>query len=280
MTAKGKLMLIGGNVDKGTVLEEKDASAKSIRFFELGILERIITELKGDCSRIEIITTASEIPDEIGRGYIKAFKKISCGNIALLDLGAGIKPDSPEAIRRVKECDGIMFTGGDQIALIKKLGHEKIIRQIKERYRHDENFLVSGTSAGAMALAELMIEKGRPSESLIKGNVTIGAGFGLVRGILVDTHFVQRGRFSRLIEAVVSKPKLLGIGLGEDTAVLLKNEVFETIGNNLVCIIDGKDILKNNYKTVAPGEAICVENMELHILAKGHRFDFKKRRVL
>lgn len=280
MAPKGKLMLIGGNVDKGSVLEEKDASAKSIRFFELGILERIITELKGHCSRIEIITTASDIPEEIGREYIKAFNKISCGNITLLPLGAGMKPDSPEAIRRIQECDGLMFTGGDQVALIKKLGHKKIIKQIKERYQHDENFLVSGTSAGAMALAELMIEKGRPSQSLIKGNVTIGAGFGLADGLLVDTHFVQRGRFSRLIEAIASKPKLLGIGLGEDTAVLLKSEIFETIGNNLVSIIDGKNILKNNYKTVAPGEPICVENMGLHILATGHRFDLKKRRIL
>ncbi len=280
MAPKGKLMLIGGNVDKGSVLEEKDASAKSIRFFELGILERIITELKGDCSHIEIITTASEIPEEIGRSYIKAFKKISCGSIALLDLGIGMKPDSPEAIRRVNKCDGIIFTGGDQAALIKKLGHKKIIKQIKERYQHDENFLVSGTSAGAMALAELMIEKGLPSQSLIKGNVTLGAGFGLVDGLLVDTHFVQRGRFSRLIEAIASNPKLLGIGLGEDTAVLLKNGIFETVGNNLVSIIDGKNILKNNYKTVAAGEPICVENMNLHILATGHQFDLRKRRVV
>lgn len=273
-------MLIGGNVDKGSVLEEKDSSAKSIRFFELGILERIITELKGDCSHIEIITTASEIPEEIGRSYIKAFKKISCGNIALLDPGIGMKPDSPEAIRRVNDCDGIMFTGGDQVALIKKLGHKKIIKRIKERYQHDENFLVSGTSAGAMALADLMIEKGLPSQSLIKGNVTLGAGFGLVEGLLVDTHFVQRGRFSRLIEAIASNPKLLGIGLGEDTAVLLKNEIFETVGNNLVSIIDGKNILKNNYKTVGAGEPICVENMNLHILATGHQFDLQKRRVV
>ena len=93
-----------------------------------------------------------------------------------------------------------------------------------------------------------MIERGRPSQSLIKGNVTIGAGFGLVDGLLIDTHFVQRGRFSRLIEAVASQPELLGIGLGEDTAVLLKNEIFETVGNNLVTIIDGKISLKTIIK--------------------------------
>lgn len=273
-------MLIGGNIDKGTVLEEKEATPRSIRFFELGILERIVTELKGDCSRIEIITTASEIPEEVGKEYIKAFNKISCGNIGLLPLGIKMDPDGPEAIRRVMECDGIMFAGGDQISLIKKLGHKKIIKQIRKRYRDDENFLVSGTSAGAMALAKLMIEKGNPTQSLIKGNVTIGTGFGFVEGLLLDTHFVQRGRFSRLIESIVSKPALLGIGLGEDTAVLLKNEIFETIGNNLVSIIDGKGIRKNNYKTLDSGDPICVENIGLHILAKGHCFDLKKRRVI
>ena len=280
MTAKGKLMLIGGNVDKGTVLEQKDGSAESIRFFELGILERIVTELKGDSSRIEIITTASKIPEEIGQEYIKAFNKISCGNISLLPIGTDMKPDSIEAINRIRECDGVIFTGGDQATLVKKLGHTKVIKEIKQRYEHDELFLVSGTSAGAMALAELMLEKGRPSQSLIKGNVTTGAGFGLVTDMIIDTHFVQRGRFSRLIETITSKPALLGIGLGEDTAVLLKDGILETVGNNLVSIIDGKNIIKNNYKTIAKGGAVCVENIGLHILATRHQFDLKKRRVL
>jgi cyanophycinase len=280
MKAKGKLMLIGGNVDKGSELEEKDESAESIRFFQLGILERIITELKGDCSRIEIICTASHIPEEVGHEYVNAFHKISCGNIALLPIGIDMDPNSPEVIQRIRESDGLMFTGGDQVRLVEKLGNTKAIREIRSRYLHDENFLVSGTSAGAMALGQLMIEKGRSSQALVKGNVSLGPGFGFLDELLIDTHFVQRGRFGRLIEVIAAKPRLLGIGLGEDTAVLLKNEILETVGTNLVSIIDGKHIRKNNYQEIAPGEPICIDNIGVHILATNHQFALANRRVL
>jgi cyanophycinase len=279
MTPRGKLMLIGGNVDKGTALTEKDESPESLRFFDLGILERIVTELRGNCSRIELITAASQIPEEVGQEYIKAFNKISCGNVGVLPESE-IQSDSPEVAKRIRDCDGVMFTGGSQATLIKKLKNTKVIKEIKGRYHKDENFLVSGTSAGAMALPNLMIEKGSPSESLVKGNVIIGTGFGLLENLMVDTHFVQRGRFSRLIEAIAFNPGLLGIGLGEDTAVLLKDGIFETVGNNLVSLIDGRSIRKNNYKTISTGEAVCVEHMVLHVLATGHQFDLKKRRVL
>ena len=279
-TAKGKLMLIGGNVDKGSGLEENDGTKGSIQFFHLGILERIIRELKGDCSRIEIISTASMIPEEVGPEYVKSFHKIGCGNVGVLPLGIDMKADNDEVIRRITDCDGVMFTGGDQVTLIKKLGNSRVIREIKRRYQDEEDFLVSGTSAGAMALGGQMIENGKPSQSLLKGNVSLGSGFGFLNELLIDTHFVQRGRFSRLIEAIAGNPDLLGIGLGEDTAVLLKNQILETVGTNLVSIIDGKNILKNNYLDIKPGEPVCVENIGLHILATNHQFTLKDRRVL
>jgi cyanophycinase len=279
LDSKGKLMLIGGHVDKGTSEEGGFSRPSGIRFFELDILKRLVRELKDREGRIEIISSASEIPEEIGEEYKKAFNRINFPNTGLLHLGIKENPDDKEVIKRIEICAGLIFTGGSQEKLMKIIGNKRIAEIIKKRYFHDKDFIVSGTSAGAMVLSEIMISGGTAVDALFKGNVKLGKGLGLSPDLIIDTHFIQRGRFGRLIEAVTANPGKMGVGLGENTAVLLKNEKLEIVGSNLVVIIDGKKITKNNYNNIKTGEGILAENINIHVLPKNSYFNLKDRKV-
>src|SRR4051812_32288905 len=98
--------------------------------------------------------------------------------------------DRKDFLRRLQSCDGIMFTGGDQVLICKALLKSKFLSLMQKRFKKEKDFLVSGTSAGAMALTEVIIARGRPSETLKKGRVKLIQGLGLLSQIIIDTHFV------------------------------------------------------------------------------------------
>ena len=273
----GKIILIGGNVEKGEPIIAK-RTKPWLKKSHPEILERILTEMKGADSRIEIITSASEIPDEVGKDYKRALRRLKSKNIGLMHFKNRREADKKEFIERINACDGIIFTGGDQVLLCRSLKKSDLLKAIKKRYESEADFLVSGTSAGAMALAEVMIADGRPSEALTKGHIKISKGLGLLPDIIVDTHFIQRGRFSRLIEATATYPSKLGIGLGENTAVFFhKPEMVETIGSSLVVLIDASQMSYNNIKQINVNDSICVQDIKLHILPQNHKFNITKK---
>ncbi|MDO9184371.1 MAG: cyanophycinase [Bacteroidia bacterium] len=248
---------------------------------KMEIFERIINELKGVDSRIEIVTSASEIPGEIGIEYQKVFKKLKCKNIGVLHFKNSKEANLPENIDRLENCDGLLFTGGDQVLLSNILLKTNFLKRLKERYTKEKDFLISGTSAGAMALTQKMIAAGAPSESFVKGHIKITKGLNLLPHVIIDTHFIQRRRFSRLIEAIANYPDKLGIGLGEDTAVFFKTpKNVEIIGSNLVVLIDGTHISYNNISQIEKNQNICLQDVKLHILPKGNMFNIVSRKIL
>ncbi|MBD0352157.1 MAG: Type 1 glutamine amidotransferase-like domain-containing protein, partial [Flavisolibacter sp.] len=143
---KGKLIAIGGAEDKGTDLEKGEIHRNNLNFFELGILRRLVDEAGGSTARIEVVTTASMIPMEIGDNYLNAFGKIGCINIGLLHIRNRFDAVNEEFIERIKECDAIMFAGGNQMRLTATFGGTEFLRILLNRYMN-EPFLVAGTSA-------------------------------------------------------------------------------------------------------------------------------------
>ncbi|GEO06630.1 cyanophycinase [Adhaeribacter aerolatus] len=275
---KGKLIAIGGNEDKGTYPNPNSKKKYHLDFFELGILKRIVTELRDKNPRIEVITSASMIPEEVGDRYVGAFGILGCNNIGLMHIRTPEDARLPEYLERLRLADGILFTGGDQSRLVNFFGQSEFLKICLERYQLEEDFVIAGTSAGAMAMSEIMIKGGSSPEALMKGAVKLREGLGLIRNVIIDSHFVKRGRFGRLIEAVATHPKAIGIGLGEDTGVLITNgNQIETIGSNLVIIIDGHHINHNNTLEVPKGSALSIENLIMHVLAKGNLYDIAER---
>lgn len=276
MNIKGKLIIIGGAVDKGSFTEVSfdENVANNLNFFEKGILKRILKESKhGNDSKIEVITTASTIPLEVGAEYIKAFNYLGANNVNVMHIQKRDEAIQEDILKRVEEADVVMFTGGDQLRLTSILGGTRFHKILLDKY-HNEDFIYAGTSAGAAASSGSMIYQGASKEALLKGEIKITSGLGFIDDVIVDTHFVQRGRIGRLFQAVVTNPMVLGIGLGEDTGLLIKNGTqMEAIGSGLVILVDGREVKNTNLTDVALGEPISINNMIVHVLSQHDTYD-------
>jgi len=277
---KGKLIIIGGSVDRGSFSESPADLQRSLKFFERGILKRITTEAcKNNLSRFEIITTASSIPEEVGDEYVKAFAQLDVLNVGVLNIKSREEANASENILRLKNADVVMFTGGDQLRLTSIFGGTAFHHLLLEKYENEE-FVISGTSAGAAASSNNMIYQGSSGGALLKGEVKITGGLGFINNVIVDTHFVQRGRIGRLMYACASNPINLGIGLGEDTGLLItEGNSMEAIGSGLIILVDGTHMRKTNITEVEMGEPVSIENLTVHVMSIGDHFDLKTKRL-
>ncbi|HXC05843.1 MAG TPA: cyanophycinase, partial [Bacteroidia bacterium] len=184
----------------------------------------------------------------------------------------------PEYTERIRKADGVMFTGGNQLRLSMIFGGTEFLRVITERYMN-EKFVIAGTSAGAMAMSNTMIYQGSSTGALLKGEVKITTGLAFIKDVIIDSHFVTRGRFGRLAQAVASNPGCIGIGLGEDTGVLVtEGNRMEAIGSGLILIFDGHNIRYSNIADLPEGAPISIENLVVHVMAKGNFYQLSERK--
>lgn len=277
---KGKLIAIGGSEDKGTDLEKGEIHRNNLNFFELGILRRVVEEAGGSSARIEVVTTASMIPNEVGNNYLDAFGKSGCTNIGLMHIRNRQDAMKPEYAERIRKCNAVMFSGGNQLRLSAIFGGTDFLNIIRSRYVL-ENFVIAGTSAGAMAMSSTMIYEGNATRAHLKGEVKITTGLGFIDTVIIDSHFEKRGRFGRLAQAVATNPSCIGIGLGEDTAMLITEaNKMEAIGSGLVVIVDGHDILHCNIADIPDGNPISIENLKVHFCEKGNGYFLKDRKFV
>ncbi|SEN12319.1 cyanophycinase [Mucilaginibacter gossypiicola] len=280
---KGKLIIIGGAVDMGSnvTLQEHILQPDYIKFFEQGILRRIINEsAKHEGSQIEVITTASQIPELVGEEYIKAFGQLNVTNVNVLHIKSREDAANKVYLDRIRKADVVMFSGGDQLRLTAIFGGTEFLQILKQRYQK-ENFVIAGTSAGAAAASTHMIYRGQSNEALVKGEVQITAGLGFIDSVIVDTHFVQRGRIGRLMYAVATNPGILGIGLGEDTGLLItEGYMMEAIGSGLIILVDGRNIVSTNIYDVELGSPISIENLRVHVMSIFDKYDLVQHRLI
>ena len=279
--AKGKLLAIGGAEDKGTNLETGEIQRNNLNFFELGILKRLVEETGGTSSRIEVITTASMIPVEVGENYLSAFGKIGCTDVGVMNIRNRADVADESYIQRIKNCDAVMFSGGNQMRLTSTFGGTSFLDIIMNRYHDEPGFLVAGTSAGAMAMSNTMIYEGNAAKAHLKGEVKITTGLAFMDDVIFDSHFEKRGRFGRLAQAVAANPSCIGVGLGEDTGMLItEGNRMEAIGSGLVMILDGHDIRHSNIADIPDGNPISIENLKVHFCEKGNGYLVKERQFL
>lgn len=277
---KGKLIAIGGAEDKGTDLEKGEILRNNLNFFELGILKRIIEETGGIEKRIEVVTTASSIPYEVGENYLNAFGKIGCTNIGLMHIRNREDVKQEDYLERIKVCDAVMFSGGNQMRLSSIFGGTTFLDILKKRYQN-ETFVVAGTSAGAMAMSNTMIYEGNATKAHLKGEVKITTGLAFMDNVIFDSHFEKRGRFGRLAQAVATNPSCIGIGLGEDTGMMItEGNKMHAIGSGLVIIIDGHELGHCNIADIPEGNPISVENLKVHFCENGNGYLVNERKFI
>lgn len=277
MEPKGILISVGGAEDKGTDLELGIISRNNLNFFEIGILKSIVNEIGIDNPLIEVITTASQIPDEVGDNYIEAFGKLGCDRIGHMKIRNREDAMQPEFTERLRNCDALMFSGGNQLRLTSIFGGTEFLDILHTRFQN-ERFVIAGTSAGAMAMSNTMIYHGNASTAHLKGEVKLTTGLAFIKDVIIDSHFNKRGRFARLAQAVAANPSALGIGLSEDTGVIIRNGVeMEAIGSGGVTIIDGRHIRHNNIADIGEGQPISVENIIVHLIEMGNRYNVRTK---
>ena len=275
MKVKGTLIPIGGNEDKGG----DDAEQYQLEFIEEGILSRVVRESGGNNADIVVVPTASSIPEKVGKNYIEAFGRLGCRNIEVLDIRRRNQSEEARNIALVEQASCMMFSGGNQSKITAKIGGTTIHSILKERFR-TENLVIAGTSAGAMCMSEEMITGGSSQEAFVKGAVKMDKGMGFLPDLVIDSHFIRRGRFGRLAEAVAKFPKLIGVGLAEDTGLVIKNcKTFEVIGSGMVILFDPRKLKHNNQRILQEGTPMSLTHLRTHVLANGDRFNITKRKV-
>ncbi len=279
MIPKGKLIIIGGHEDKGALPGQnltvhKNKNQKS-RFEILGAL---ITKIPRQHHVIEVIASASSIPEEMDEMYINAYKQEGFTHVGFIKVDNAADASNEEYLTKIRYAHAVFFTGGDQVKLIAALSETPLMAAITKKYYSDEHFIVGGTSAGAMCMPEVIITGGIIGAALYKDDIHIAKGLGLVKDVLVDTHFIKRGRFARLAHAVTLNPSCLGIGLEEDTALLIsEGNKAKCIGSGMVVLIDGSNITDTNISTADHSTPIVVAGLVVSIMAEGSRYLLKER---
>ena len=272
---KGTLIPIGGNEDKGA--EENENYTQD--FIEDGILSHVVKESGGLQSLIVVIPTASSIPDKVGDNYIQAFRKLGCENIKILNITEREQSDDPEFLKWIEKANCVMFSGGDQSKIVDKIGNTKMHDILMQRFVN-ESFVIAGTSAGAMCMSEEMIAGGSSTEALYKGAIRMRDGMRFISELMIDSHFIRRGRFGRLTESVAKFPNLLGVGLAEDTGLVIKNcNEFKVIGSGMVILFDGRKLTHNNEKILEEGTPMTISNLIVHVLSNSDRFTLDQRKI-
>lgn len=273
---KGTLIPIGGNEDKGIEENEK----YTLEFIQEGILYHVVQQAGGKDAHIVVIPTASSIPVEVGENYLSAFSALGCKNVTVLDIRSVEDSEKQTSIDLVKQANCIMFSGGDQSKITNKIGGTTIHKIMLDRYQNETGFVIAGTSAGAMAMTKEMIAGGSPKDAFVKGAVTMYKGLGLIPELIIDTHFIQRGRFGRVSQAVSKFPNLVGFGLAEDTGMIIKNgNDCTVIGSGMVIVFDGHKLTHNNEKVLEEGTPMTMVNLVVNILTNGDLYNIENRQV-
>ncbi|NLL52622.1 MAG: cyanophycinase [Peptococcaceae bacterium] len=259
----GNLLIIGGAEDKEN---------------ECVILKHFFKEAGGQASRICIITAASDAAEQAGKVYEKLFENFGCSDVEIVNVYTREDSNSQTNVDRILRASGIFFTGGDQLRITAMLGGTALGKALQHMY--ERKVIIAGTSAGASVMSENMIIGGHmdtPGEELIR----MAPGLGLIKGVIVDQHFAQRGRVGRLLTAVALNPYVLGIGIDEDTSVHVgPDSKLRVIGRGTALILDASDSIISNVDELFDGRTLSLAPVKLHVLSKGYEFDLVERTTL
>jgi cyanophycinase len=259
----GALVIIGGAED---------------RTGDCAVLREFVRRAGGIQSRIAILTAATSQPREVGEDYIRVFERLGAADVRVIDTEYSEDGDRQEAVEIAEQATGFFFTGGDQARIIELVKGTRVDGVIRKR--HKKGAVVGGTSAGAAMMPDTMIIEGDSATNPRVNVVDMGPGMGFLPGIVVDQHFSQRGRLGRLIAALVQQPVILGIGIDEDTAVIVDGDEFEVVGQGAVTVVDESAATHNNLQGLLKDEGLAVCGVKLHILTQGYRFNIKTRQPI
>ena len=258
---EGSLIIIGG-------AEDKKGDKK--------ILKEVCRKLDKEKDVLVIATVASELPEELGNEYKSVFEELGVKNIRILNIRERKDAYDKNNVHIIQDAALIFFTGGDQLRITSLIGGTPIYLTMKNLYERGCIFV--GTSAGASVMSGTMIVTGPDEESPKKCTLKMAPGLGLIKDVIIDQHFAQRGRIGRLLVGIAENPQSLGIGIDEDTAIVVSEQgEFKVIGSGAVYVIDGSNITYSNVSEQHPDEILSIFNVKLYVLKSGDRFNLNTK---
>ena len=260
---KGTLVIIGGHEDRDPKGDRK-------------ILREVARRVHG--GKLVLATVASHQPEGYFTDYDKAFADLELGDLVELYVNDRAEAGDRDKLAVIDDATGIFFSGGDQLRITSQIGDTGI--EAKVRALFERGGVIAGTSAGASAMSDTMLVRGTSSETHRIGDLHMAPGLGLIRDVIIDQHFAERGRFGRLLGAVAHNPRVLGLGIDEDTAAVVEGDEFFVIGNGAVYVVDGEHCSHSNVAEERPERVLSMHDVRVHVLASGDRFDIRRRRPM
>jgi cyanophycinase len=258
----GTLILIGGALNPGGPA--------------LDVFLRLSGARQG--AKIVGFTTASTDPIGSAVAWKDVFASAGATNVEFPIIDRRTRAQDARVAQRVLDAQGIFLGGGDQVHLVATLGGSRVGRAIKEA--HARGAVVCGTSAGAAALSDTMLAGGELDDEGQEVPLYLGPGFGLLGfSALVDTHFSKRGRLQRLFRRVAENPELMGLGIDEDTALVVRGHLGEVVGNGSVYFVDGRGVGFDNAEEAKRGAPLTLSYLRVGIVGTGYPFDLREREL-
>jgi len=257
--AQGTLVIIGGHEDK----EDECAILKEV------------AQLIGAGSLV-VATVASHEPQGYFDSYKKAFSKLGLDSLSELYVEDRAETADKKKLEMLSNASGVFFSGGDQLRISSQIGDTPFETQVRKIFF--DGGVIAGTSAGASAMGETMLIRGASAESHRIGDLHMAPGLGLVRDVIIDQHFAERGRIGRLLGAIALNPRILGIGIDENTAIIVRGRQFRVIGVGAVYIVEGAGVTSSNIAEAGADRTLSMFDVRLHVLSDGDRFDLDSRR--
>lgn len=255
MSARGSLLIIGGSED---------------RRHDMTVLERFVAQCGGRRSKILVLTAASAVPGKIWTQYHAAFDALGASDHEHLQIDGRNDAGDPRIRERIDSADGIFISGGDQKRLLASTGGTLLHSAMHEALARGA--CIAGTSAGASAMSARMVAAGEARLQAIKGNMTLGQGYGFLESVIIDQHFSQRQRLPRLLSVVAQEPELVGVGIDEDTALLIEQGLaIEVLGDGAITMLDARQA-RSNMADIDEGDCIEMTSVRLHLLPSGSRY--------
>jgi len=259
----GTLISIGGHEDK---IGEQQILCEVAQRVHSGVLV--------------VATLASTEAEELWRDYRRTFRKLGVQRIEHLNILQRAETEDETHLALLKEATVVFFTGGSQLRITGHLGGTPLCDHLQRFYRERKG-TIAGTSAGASVMSGTMIVSGESEESHRIGNLRMAPGLGFMEEVIIDQHFAQRGRIGRLLGAVAQNPRELGVGLDEDTAIVVEQgTVFRVLGAGAVYVLDGREVSHSNIVEETSEQIMSVFGMRLHVLSNGDTFDLKTRQPI
>ncbi len=255
----GPLIVIGGH-------EAKEGGR--------AVLKEVANRVDG--GKLVNATVASHQPEGYFESYQQGFDGLNVGELVELYVHDRAETHDPEVLKVLEDAAGVFFTGGDQLRISSQIGDTEIERRV--RALHERGGVIAGTSAGASVMSDTMLVKGTSGESYRIGDLHMAPGLGLIRDAVIDQHFAERGRFGRLLGAVAQNPRVVGLGIDEDTAFVLEDGVFTVIGSGAVYVVDGEDVTYSNIAEEKRDRPLTMFDVRLHVLSSGDSFEMKTRK--